>query len=241
MQIFKGFLKAAATSLVVLTAMIMSVHFIGELWTNTILLILIIICIVFSFQLGLHEKKKIELHIEKEDIDIDGVAEFMENYGRIAKMGYMSLFKSDNEQPSYAELNAEQQVMKSEENELRTRLAETIKFKDSDTFKSWEEKKQNALLRQIGAMSFYHLTILTRCSIEGVLLPKEGTSSSDGQDSSSSSPDDSSSDDNSSSSGTNSSSSSDNSDSSGSSDSSSSSSSQSSSSSSSSHSSSSDY
>jgi antibiotic biosynthesis monooxygenase (ABM) superfamily enzyme len=60
--------------------------------------------------------------------------------------------------------------MKSEENAIRTRMAETIRFRDGETFKSWSEDKQRALLLQLGAMTLYHCCLISRCEADGVLL-----------------------------------------------------------------------
>lgn len=70
----------------------------------------------------------------------------------------------------YAELSPEQQVMKSEENELRTRLVSTIDFVRSDDFKKWTKEKREQMLEQLGGMVIYHSALLTRCAEDGCII-----------------------------------------------------------------------
>lgn len=214
----KKLFTAIAIVFVVFVALEASNRYIGMEWTNAILLILMLIAIVFQLQLSLHKKREISVKIKKEDIDIAGTLEFMGELGGRIDMDYLEDLRPESEQPTYAQLTPAQQVMKSEENAIRARVAETIRFRNSEAFKAWEEGKQLALLKQLGAMVLYHWCLLARCEIGGVLLTTDSSGSSDSSSSSGSSTDSSSSDSSSSSDG----SSSDSSDSSSSSSSSSS-------------------
>lgn len=198
---FKKLLTAIAIVFAVLVAVATSNRYIGSLWTDAILLILILIAIAFALQLGLHKKREIAVKIGKEDIDIDGVLAYVLGIGTKTDMDYIEDLKPDNEQPTYAQLTPAQQVMKSEENAIRARVAETIRFRNSEAFKAWEVGKQHNLLKQLGAMVLYHCCLLARCEREGVLLTIDSSDSSDSPSSSGSSTDSSSSDSSSSSDG----------------------------------------
>lgn len=196
----KKLFTAIAIVFVVFVALEASNRYIGTEWTNAILLILILIAIAFQLPLSLHKKHEISVKIEKEDIDIDGVLAYALGVGYETEMDYIQKLKPESEQPTYAQLKPAQQVMKSEENAIRARIAETIRFRNSEAFKTWEVGKQQNLLKQLGAMVLYHWCLLARCEMEGVLLRVDssepsGSSSSSGSSSDSSSSDSSSSSD----------------------------------------------
>ena len=197
----KKLLTAIAIAFAVLAAVATSNYYLGSIWTDTIVLILLLIAIAFQLQLGLHKKREISVKIGKEDIDIDGVLAYMGELGGRIDMDYIEDLKPDNEQPTYAQLTPAQQVMKSEESAIRARVAETIRFRDSEAFKAWEADKQVPLLKQLGAMVLYHWCLIARCEMEGVLLRVDSSDSSDSSSSSGSSTDSSSSDSSSSSDG----------------------------------------
>jgi len=145
--------------------------------------------------IGLYKnERELSVKIEKEDIGADGIMDYMKLGGRRIDMGYLKYLKPESEQPTYANLTPAQQVMKSEESALRARVKETVRFRDSDAFKGWDDGRQNALLSQLGAMVLYHCILLSRCIQEGVLLEIDSSDSSDSSSSSGSSTDSSSSD-----------------------------------------------
>ena len=197
----KKLLTAIAIVFIVLVAVATSNRYLGSLWTDAILLILILIAIAFAMRLGLHKKGEIKVKIEtadeEEELDdrFHSTMNFLQIYGTFTELSYMQTMKPAKEQPAYAQLTPAQQVMKSEESELRARLMETIRFRNSEEFKQWNEGRQAALCRQIGAMTLYHSTLIARCIQDGVLLKIDDSSSSDSSDSSSSCSSDSSSSD----------------------------------------------
>ena len=187
MYYFKKLLTAIAIAIVVIVALTVSNHYLGQMWTEAILLILLLITVVFGMQIRDSKKREISVKIEKDDVNTRDVLEYLDKMGSSADMDYIKKFKPESEQPTYAQLTPAQQVMKSEEGAIRARVAETIRFRDSDAFKSWGADKQVPLLDQLGAMVLYHWCLLARCEREGVLLWVDSSDSSDGSSSDSSS------------------------------------------------------
>ena len=171
MKTFLYILKSLLIVVVVIVAVMVSEHFLGHMWTEAILLILLLTMIVFDVTRK-KEKHNLSITIHKQEVTTEGILAFLEEIGNDKAISILDKVDSCI-QPPFAELNPEQQVMKSEENAIRTRLRETLKFLSSDTFKSWSDEKQMALRRQVGAMILYHGTLYNRCTDEGVLIERK--------------------------------------------------------------------
>ena len=134
------------------------------------LVILLSMVFMLSLQIGMRKKEKsLNVSVKKMEVNAEGVQAFIQH---IATPNSLSVVQKVNDfiQTPYADLDPEAQVMKSEENALRVRLIETLKFLDTDTFKQWPEGKKDLLRQQAGAMLLYHGTLVSRCYDAGVLV-----------------------------------------------------------------------
>lgn len=143
------------------------------------LVILLSMVFMLSLQIGMRKKEKsLNVSVKKMEVNAEGVQAFIQH---IATPNSLSVVQKVNDfiQTPYADLDPEAQVMKSEENALRVRLIETLKFLDTDTFKQWPEGKKDLLRQQAGAMLLYHGTLVSRCYDAGVLVNPAPSESSD--------------------------------------------------------------
>ena len=206
MKTFKKILVSLVIASITIAFVATSNYFLGQMWTNAILLFAIGTEIAFALltSRGGTSAKEATIEVHAMKCNFDGVVAFLETAGEVEKISYLDSLKDEKEQPTLASLPKDKQAMKTEERSLRNRLLSNIRLMQSDKFKEWSDDKKREFHRRVGAMRFYHIFLFTRCLDEGVLLMKDdsssdSSSSSSSSDSSSSSSSDSSSSDSSSS------------------------------------------
>lgn len=176
--IFKALLATIVTIAIIFVA-----HTFGLYLTNNVLLFLLFLLVllilmefILVLNLSVKEGKKlaaahnVKVSIHKMAISPSAIKDFLATHTNVPQLKEtLAEMNAVLKLKEFAELNAEQQVMKSEENALRTRLTSTVDFVLSNDFKAWSEEKKRALLIQLGAMVIYHSTLLNRCKNEGML------------------------------------------------------------------------
>lgn len=174
---FKNILTAVIVTAISFGIIFAANSFLGKEIASLVILLSMVFLI--SLQIGMRKKDKaLNVSIKKMEVNAEGVAAFIQH---IATPNFLSVVQKVNDfiQTPYADLDPEAQVMKSEENALRVRLIETLKFLDTDTFKQWPEGKKDLLRQQAGAMLLYHGTLVSRCYDAGVLVNPAPSESSD--------------------------------------------------------------
>lgn len=174
---FKNILTAVVVTAISFGIIFAANSFFGKEIASLVILLSMVFLI--SLQIGMRKKDKaLNVSIKKMEVNAEGVAAFIQH---ISTPNSLSVVQKVNNfiQTPYSDLDPEAQVMKSEENALRVRLTETLKFLDSDTFKAWPEGKQTLLRQQAGAMLLYHGTLVSRCYDAGVLVNPTPSESSD--------------------------------------------------------------
>lgn len=121
--------------------------------------------------------KRGRVKVVTQEVDSIGFFAYLEQFALEEERWAISVVEQ-YEQPEFAELTSMQQVMKSEENSLRCRLRETIKFRKSSDFSKWEKEEKRLLLLQLGAMLIYHNVLTLRCLKSGVLIDNKPSGSS---------------------------------------------------------------
>lgn len=122
-------------------------------------------------------KRRRIINVITQAVDSKGVFAYLEEVANNEERSAINVVEQ-YEQPEFAELTPMQQVMKSEENSLRCRLRETIKFRKSSAFSKWKEDRQLRLTLQLGAMIMYHNILVARCLKDGVLIDNSPKSTS---------------------------------------------------------------
>ena len=175
----KSSLKALLAALISIAIIVIANHFFGQFLTHAAVLVMMVFVLFFMlFSEKEKGKKDFKVVVKKMEVNAEGVQAFIQH---IATPKSLSVVQKVNDfiQTPYADLDPEAQVMKSEENALRVRLIETLKFLDTDTFKQWPEGKKDLLRQQAGAMLLYHGTLVSRCYDAGVLVNPASSESSE--------------------------------------------------------------
>lgn len=166
--------KALLATIITIAILIAANTFLGPYMTNAVILVLMVF--VLALSLSIKDWKKpaaahnVKVSVHNMEISPSAIKDFLATHTNVPKLKEtLAEMSAVIKLKDFADLNAEQQVMKSEENALRTRLTSTVDFVLSNDFKAWSEEKKRALLIQLGAMVIYHSTLLNRCKNEGML------------------------------------------------------------------------
>lgn len=166
--------KALLATIITIAILIAANTFLGPYITNAVILVLMVF--VLALSLSIKDWKKpaaahnVNVSVHNMEISPSAIKDFLAKHTNVPQLKEtLAEMNAVIKLKDFADLNAEQQVMKSEENALRTRLTSTVDFVLSNDFKAWSEYKKRALLIQLGAMVIYHSTLLNRCKNEGML------------------------------------------------------------------------
>lgn len=166
--------KALLATIITIAILIAANTFLGPYITNAVILVLMVF--VLALSLSIKDWKKpaaahnVKVSVHNMEISPSAIKNFLATHTNVPQLKEtLAEMNAVIKLKDFADLNAEQQVMKSEENALRTRLTSTVDFVLSNDFKAWSEEKKRALLIQLGAMVIYHSALLNRCKNEGML------------------------------------------------------------------------